>query len=126
MKKKRDCTFCEAKNKGVDQLCSCAVTAQLCSVPLFLHMQKKKHTKKKKKKKKFFHDMAHLVLHLREDSDHLNIYMASVLNEKHRVVVFCTSGKHVRVIFTPLYPTFIQQNWGLQGYTYFSYFCSKT
>ena len=38
----------------------------------------------------------------------------------------CSSGKHVRVIYTPLYPTFIQQNWGMPGYTYFSYFCSKT
>ena len=27
---------------------------------------------------------------------------------------------------TPLNPTFILQNWGMQGYTYFSYFCSKT
>ena len=26
----------------------------------------------------------------------------------------------------PLNPTFIWQNWGLQGFTYFSYFCSKT
>ena len=32
-----------------------------------------------------------------------------------------TSGKHVCEINTPLNPTFIQKNWGLQGYTYFSY-----
>ena len=29
------------------------------------------------------------------------------------------SGKHVHEKYTPLNPTFIQKNWGLQGYTYF-------
>ena len=29
-------------------------------------------------------------------------------------------------MYTPLNPTFIKQNWGMQGCTYFSYFCSKT
>ena len=29
-------------------------------------------------------------------------------------------------MYTLLNPTFIQQNWGMQGFTYFSYFCSKT
>ena len=33
---------------------------------------------------------------------------------------------HVREVSTPLNPTFILKNWGLQGYIYFSYFCSKT
>ena len=33
-----------------------------------------------------------------------------------------TSGKHVRAMNTPLYPTL----WGMHGYTYFFYFCSKT
>ena len=36
-----------------------------------------------------------------------------------------TSQKHVRVIYTPLNPTFTLQNWDMQGYTYFSYFCIK-
>ena len=33
-----------------------------------------------------------------------------------------TSGKHVRAIYTPLNPTFIQKNWGMQGYTFFFLF----
>ena len=37
-----------------------------------------------------------------------------------------TSGKHVREMCTLSTPTFMWQNWGMQGYTYFSYFCSKT
>ena len=37
-----------------------------------------------------------------------------------------SSRKHVRVMYTPLKPTFIQQNWDMQGYTYVSYFCFKT
>ena len=38
-----------------------------------------------------------------------------------------SSGIHVHVINKPLHPTFIQQNWGMHGHTYFfSYFCSKT
>ena len=32
--------------------------------------------------------------------------------------------KLVHENYIPLNPTFIQQNWGMQGYTYFSYFCS--
>ena len=36
------------------------------------------------------------------------------------------SQKHAYIILTPLNPTFIQYNWGLQRYTFFSYFCSKT
>ena len=36
------------------------------------------------------------------------------------------SWKHVRVMNTPLHPTFILENWGLPGYTLFSYICSKT
>ena len=36
------------------------------------------------------------------------------------------AGKHVCVMYTPLYPTFMKLNWGMQGYTYFSYFYSKT
>ena len=32
------------------------------------------------------------------------------------------SGKHVRAMNTPLNPTFLWKNWGMQGYTYFSYF----
>ena len=35
------------------------------------------------------------------------------------------SGKHACVMYTPLYPTFILQNWGMQGYTNFSYFALK-
>ena len=35
-------------------------------------------------------------------------------------LVFCSklpeSGKHVHEKYTPLNPTFIQKNWGLQGY----------
>ena len=27
--------------------------------------------------------------------------------------------KHVRVMYTPLNPTFIKQNWGMKGNTYF-------
>ena len=37
-----------------------------------------------------------------------------------------SSGKRVGEITTPLYPAFIKKNCGMQGYTYFSYFCSKT
>ena len=33
-----------------------------------------------------------------------------------------SSGKPVREMFTSLNPTFIQNNWGLQGYTYFFLF----
>ena len=29
------------------------------------------------------------------------------------------TAKHVREMYTPLNPTFIKKNWGLQGYTYF-------
>ena len=41
-------------------------------------------------------------------------------------ISYLSSGKHVHAIYIPLNPTFIQKNWGMQGYTYFSYFCSKT
>ena len=37
-----------------------------------------------------------------------------------------TSGKRACAIYTLLNPTFKYKNWGMQGYTYFSYFCSKT
>ena len=35
------------------------------------------------------------------------------------------SGKHVRVMYTSLNPTFILQNWGMQGYTFFLIFAPK-
>ena len=35
-------------------------------------------------------------------------------------------AKHVHALYTPLNPTFIWKSWGMQGYRYFSYFCSKT
>ena len=34
--------------------------------------------------------------------------------------------KHAGLYTYTLYPTFIKQNGGMQGYTYFSYFCSNT
>ena len=37
-----------------------------------------------------------------------------------------TSCEHVRVIYTHSHPTFIKQNWGLQGYSFISYCCFKT
>ena len=36
-----------------------------------------------------------------------------------------TSGKHAHVIYTPLKPTFILHNWGMQGYTFFLIFAPK-
>ena len=36
-----------------------------------------------------------------------------------------TSRKHVYIILTPLNPTFILYNWGLQGYTLFFLFLLK-
>ena len=33
-----------------------------------------------------------------------------------------SSRKHVRVMYTPLNPTFVQQKWGTQWYTYFFLF----
>ena len=46
-------------------------------------------------------------------------------------LVFCSklpeSGKHVDEKVYHLEPHFyIKKNWGLQGYIYYSYFCSKT
>ena len=41
-------------------------------------------------------------------------------------LILMSSGKQVHEKNTPLNPTFIQKRWGLQGYSYFSYFCSKT
>ena len=38
----------------------------------------------------------------------------------------CPSRKQTYIILTPLNPTFIWQNWGLQGYTLFSLFLLKT
>ena len=35
------------------------------------------------------------------------------------------SGYHVRLTYTSLYLTFIQQNWGMQEYSCLSYFASK-
>ena len=37
-----------------------------------------------------------------------------------------TSRKHAFIILTPLNPTFIQLNWGLQGYTLFFLFLLKS
>ena len=34
--------------------------------------------------------------------------------------------KDVRIMKTPIHPTFIKLNWALQGYILFSYFCSIT
>ena len=39
--------------------------------------------------------------------------------------LFNTSRKHAYIILTPLNPTFIYQNWGLQGYTLFFLFLIK-
>ena len=37
------------------------------------------------------------------------------------------SGKHVHAMYSPSYtPLFYSKNWGMQRFTYFSYFCSKT
>ena len=36
-----------------------------------------------------------------------------------------TSRKHDHAIRTPFIPTFIKQNWGMQGYTYFLIFAPK-
>ena len=40
--------------------------------------------------------------------------------------VYFSFHSYVRAMYTPLNPSFILQNWGMQGFTYFSYFCSKT
>ena len=37
-----------------------------------------------------------------------------------------SSRKHAYIILTPLNPTFIQENWGLKGYTIFFLFLLKT
>ena len=42
-------------------------------------------------------------------------------NKKWRLA----SRKHAYIKLTPLNPTFIQQNWGLQGYTLFILFLLK-
>ena len=36
-----------------------------------------------------------------------------------------TSRKHAYIVLAPLNPTFIQENWGLQGYTLFFLFLLK-
>ena len=38
-------------------------------------------------------------------------------------VFYHTSRKHTYIILTPLNPTFIKSNWGLQGYTLVFLFC---
>ena len=47
-------------------------------------------------------------------------WLAEVFLNVHR-----PSGKHVRAMNTPLNPTFIRQNWGMEGYTYFLIFAPK-
>ena len=43
------------------------------------------------------------------------------------IFIIMTSGKQAREVYTPLNPTLIySKTWGMQGYTYFSCFCSKT
>ena len=41
-------------------------------------------------------------------------------------VSLMASGKHVRIMYTPLHPTLHMLKLDLQGYTYFCYLCPKT
>ena len=55
--------------------------------------------------------------------DPLNDILSS---EIHLTLMTSITSQHVRVMNTPLHPTFIQSKWGLQGDTFFSDFRSKT
>ena len=48
-------------------------------------------------------------------------FLVSVLNRIIRI----SSRKHAYIVLTPLNPTFIQENWGLQRYTLFFLFLLK-
>ena len=54
-----------------------------------------------------------------------NIQVAFLQGEIPEIWDEKSSQKHTYIILTPLYPTFIKQNWGLQGYTLFFLFLLK-
>ena len=53
-------------------------------------------------------------------------FVHSITFNNNDAALMSPSRKHACDKYTHLNPTFMKQNWGMLGHTYFSYFCSKT
>ena len=60
-------------------------------------------------------------------SEHASALMCAVFaqTEQNLYCARFASRKHAYIVLTPLNPTFISENWGLQGYTLFFLFLLK-
>ena len=76
----------------------------------------------------YYYSQARLLVYISQQVANLPPDLRSWVSIYRSICHLVTSNirKTCYVMFTLLHPIFILQNWDTQGYTYFSYFCSKT